>query len=146
MEAMIRNISSYCLILAIALALGIAGAQTKPTIKEVPAKMTSSLDGKDLFGQYCAVCHGVDGKGGGPAATALKRSPGDLTLLSRTHGGKFPAVAVKVEMTGGTNVMEHGTREMPMWGSVLSETGQQVAMGQLRVHALLEYLEKIQAK
>jgi hypothetical protein len=53
---------------------------------------------------------------------------------------------VKVAITGGNNIMEHGTREMPMWGTVLSETGQQVAMGQMRVKALLDYIEQIQAK
>ena len=96
-----------CLIIGIALLLGIAAAQTKTVIKEVPAKMTRSLDGKDLFRQFCAVCHGVDAKGGGPAAPALKKSPGDLTQLSRKHGGNYPRLAVKVSITGGDNVMEH---------------------------------------
>lgn len=143
---MIQTKYSDYLVIGLVLALGTAVAQTKPTIKEVPAKMTRSLDGKDLFGHYCAVCHGIDGKGNGPAAAALKRPPNDLTQLSRKNGGKFPTLAVKMSITGGSNVMEHGTREMPMWGSVLSETGQQVAMGQMRVQALLEYVEQIQAK
>ena len=143
---MIRTKTSYFLFIGVVVAVGAAGAQTKPTIKEVPAKMTRSLDGKELFGHYCAVCHGVDGKGGGPAAAALKRGPGDLTQLSRKNSGKFPTLAVKMSITGGSNVMEHGTRDMPMWGSVLSETGQQMAMGQMRVQALLEYVEQIQAK
>src|SRR5713101_3052138 len=43
---------------------------------------------------YCAVCHGTDGKGGGPAATALKVPPTDLTLLSKNNGGKYPALKV----------------------------------------------------
>lgn len=134
------------LVLGAILILGTAAAQTKPVIKDVPAKMTRSLDGKDLFGQFCAVCHGVDGKGNGPAAPALKKSPGDLTQLSRKHNGVFPKLAAKMSITGGGNVMEHGTREMPMWGSVLSETGQQKAMGDMRVQALLAYMEQIQAK
>ena len=141
-----KNLTSYYLIIGFVLALGSAAAQTKPVIKEVPAKITRSLDGKELFSQFCAVCHGVDGKGNGPAAPALKKSPGDLTQLSQKHGGKFPALAVKMSITGGSNVMEHGTREMPMWGSVLSETGQQKAMGDMRVQVLLEYIEHIQTK
>lgn len=128
------------------LILGNAAAQTKTVIKAVPAKMTRSLDGQDLFRQFCAVCHGVDAKGAGPAAPALKKSTGDLTQLSRNHGGKFPKLKVKVTITGGDNVMEHGTRDMPMWGSVFSETGQQKAMGDMRVQALLDYIEQIQAK
>jgi mono/diheme cytochrome c family protein len=121
-------------------------AQTKPVIKDVPAKMTRSLDGKDLFRQFCAVCHGVDAKGGGPAAAALKKTPHDLTQLSRKNNGKFPALSVKTSITGGDSIVEHGTRDMPMWGSVLSETGQQRAMGDMRVQALLSYIEQIQAK
>jgi len=141
-----KIIKPFYLIYGLSLSLTIATAQTKPTIKEVPAKMTRSLDGKELFRQFCAVCHGVDAKGGGPAAAALKRPPSDLTQISRKHEGKFPSLPVKVAITGGDNIMEHGTREMPMWGSVLSETGQQMAMGQMRIQALLEYLEQIQAK
>jgi len=139
------KISDY-LILGLAAFLMTAGAQTRPAIKEVPAKMTRSLDGKELYRQYCAVCHGIDAKGAGPAAAALKRAPTDLTGLSSAHGGKFPVLAVKFSITGGENVMEHGTREMPMWGSVLTESGQQRAMGQMRVQALLDYIEQIQAK
>ena len=141
-----KIITPFYLIFGLALSLASARAQTKPTIKEVPAKMTRSLDGKELFRQFCAVCHGVDGKGGGPAAAALKRTPTDLTQISRKHEGKFPTLPVKVAITGGDNIMEHGTRDMPMWGSVLSETGQQKAMGQMRTQALLDYLEQIQAK
>jgi mono/diheme cytochrome c family protein len=134
------------LFIPIVLILGAAAAQTKTVIKDVPAKMTRSLDGKELFGQFCAVCHGIDARGNGPASPALKKSPGDLTQLSRKHNGTFPKISVKMSITGSGNIMEHGTREMPMWGSVLSETGQQRAMGDLRVQALLAYVEQIQAK
>ena len=136
----------FYLFLGLALSLVAAAAQTKTVLKDVPARMTGSLNGKELFNQFCAVCHGVDAKGAGPAVSALKRAPGDLTQLSRKHDGKFPKLAVKVTITGGDSVMEHGTREMPMWGSVLTQTGQQRAMGDLRVQALLDYIEQIQAK
>jgi mono/diheme cytochrome c family protein len=36
------------------------------TIKNVPPNPTSPTSGKDMFKEYCAVCHGQDGKGGGP--------------------------------------------------------------------------------
>ena len=100
-----KIIKPFYLIYGLSLSLTIATAQTKPTIKEVPAKMTRSLDGKELFRQFCAVCHGVDAKGGGPAAAALKRAPSDLTQISRKHEGKFPSLPVKVAITGGDNIV-----------------------------------------
>ena len=51
-------------------------------IKKVPANPTSAGSGKEMFDAYCASCHGVDGKGNGPAAPALKKQPADLTLLA----------------------------------------------------------------
>jgi mono/diheme cytochrome c family protein len=141
---------SYNILSGVALSLVIlvtgaaTGAQTK--IKEVPAHMTASLDGHDLFQHYCAVCHGMDAKGGGPAASALKRPPGDLTLLSRMNGGKFPALAVQMSIKGANGIVEHGTREMPMWGTIFSEMGQNRDTGEMRIMALLKYVEQIQAK
>ena len=53
-----------------------------------PASARAS--GKALFRQYCASCHGDDGKGAGPAAVAFKVQPPDLTALSRQNRGEFP--------------------------------------------------------
>lgn len=142
---------SYRLVLAGVVALAILGAgaaiasQTK-VVKMVPAHMTGSLNGQELYVHYCAVCHGVDAKGGGPAADALKRQPTDLTQLSRKNGGTFPTLAVQMTIKGATGIVEHGTREMPMWGSVFSEMGQNRDMGDLRVMAVLKYIEQIQAR
>ena len=66
-----------------------ANAQ-QTTVKTVRPAATSSLDGKRLFQEYCAVCHGKDGKGGGPAADALKQRPSDLTQISRKQQRKIP--------------------------------------------------------
>src|ERR1700692_3421848 len=62
---------------------------TQKVIKNVPIQSTSPVSGKDMYTAYCAVCHGTDGKGGGPAASALKTPPSDLTLLSKNNGGKY---------------------------------------------------------
>ena len=36
----------------------------------IPVKKTTPTDGKQMYTSYCAPCHGVDGKGHGPAAAA----------------------------------------------------------------------------
>jgi hypothetical protein len=150
-EVINRTYGSYNIVFGAALSLAIlvtgatAGAQNK-AIKEVPAHLTGSLDSQELFVQYCAVCHGVDAKGAGPAAGALKKQPADLTLLSRKNGGKFPALAVQMAIKGSNGVVAHGTREMPMWGSIFSDMGQNRSIGDMRVMALLKYVEQIQVK
>jgi mono/diheme cytochrome c family protein len=65
-------------------------AQPKPTLKYVQPGHVSPADGPTMFRAYCAVCHGLDGRGGGPATDALKKRPADLTQLSRKHDGRFP--------------------------------------------------------
>ena|SRR5579863_1922919 len=129
--------------------LATAYAQTK-VIKEVPVHATRSLDGAELFREFCAVCHGVDGKGKGPAADALKRSPSDLTQLSHKNNGKFPTLAVRVSIQGaGENagqIMEHGTLDMPIWGQVFNPAGQNKDLTEMRLFALTKYVEQIQAK
>ena len=40
----------------------------------------------------------------------------------------------------------HGTREMPIWGSIFSQVGRDTDMGRVRIDNLARYLESIQAK
>jgi mono/diheme cytochrome c family protein len=67
----------------------VAAAQQKK-VKHVPVKPTSAASGEQMYNSYCAACHGKDGKGGGPAAAALKTAPTDLTTLAQKNGGKSP--------------------------------------------------------
>ena len=133
-----------CLISAILLVAGLGIAQEK-IVKQVPAKPTVSVDGKSLFAEYCAACHGRDAKGGGPAANALKTSPGDLTQISRKNGGKFPEERVLKMIKGEEAVVAHGNQDMPVWGPIFNNMGS-LTMAQMRVHALLQYVQDIQAK
>jgi mono/diheme cytochrome c family protein len=120
-----------------------ANAQTK-TIKEVPVRMINSLEGKDLYNQYCAVCHGVDAKGKGPAADALKKPATDLTQLAAHNKGKYPDLAVQVSIVGPHGMKEHGTGEMPIWGPIFNQTGSQKDLGEMRVNALVKYIGTLQ--
>jgi mono/diheme cytochrome c family protein len=48
---------------------------------------TSIERGKDLFAQYCAVCHGKQGDGKGPAAASLQTPPANF--LDTRHSGIY---------------------------------------------------------
>jgi putative copper export protein/mono/diheme cytochrome c family protein/peroxiredoxin len=45
----------------------------------VPYNTLSIANGLQLYGEHCAVCHGEEGYGDGPAAAALRPRPADLT-------------------------------------------------------------------
>src|ERR1022692_209323 len=74
---------------------------TTAKVKTTGAQPTSPASGKEMFRAYCASCHGVDGKGNGPAAAALKKQPTDLTLLSQQSGGKYPSMRVMNSIKDG---------------------------------------------
>jgi len=116
------------------------------TVKQVPPKPTTSVAGKDLFQQYCAVCHGPDGKGNGPAAPALKNHPTDLTQISRNNGGKFPEDRIMQILKGEASVTAHGNQAMPVWGKVFSNMSTNLVVTQSRMHGLVQYIDDMQAK
>ncbi len=111
------------------------------------AQLIDSIQGRALFGAYCAVCHGKDGTGNGPMSNTLKTTPPDLTHLATRHGGKFPADRVQ-KIIGSKEPVPagHGTREMPVWGPIFSQIAWDQDLGQIRVYNLARYLESIQAK
>lgn len=122
-------------------------AQTAPTVRHVPITKTASNSGKEMFDSYCAVCHGKSGKGDGPAASAMKTSPADLTLLAQKNGGKYPAAHVASVLKGTAGTPAHGSQEMPVWGPLFSSISQgHEAQVQQRISNLVSYVETLQAK
>lgn len=114
-------------------------------IKKVPARYTSPASGKAMYMNQCAACHGADAKGNGPAATALKTPPTDLTLMAKKNNGKFPASHVYSSIVGDLNVPAHGSADMPMWGNVYrSMSSGHEAEVQQRISNLTRYIESLQ--
>ena len=106
------------------------------------------IDGPGIYRNYCAPCHGSDGRGTGPVAKALKQDVPDLTNLSRRNQGAFPVVHVRTTILFGTDtiVPAHGSKAMPMWGPVFHQIEFDQDLGNVRTENLLKYLESIQKK
>jgi mono/diheme cytochrome c family protein len=126
-----------------------ASAQDKPKteIKHVPVHQTSPASGPEMFKTYCAVCHGSDGKGNGPAAQALKVPPSDLTGLTVKNGGKYPSLKVASIIRGEEVLAAHGSKEMPIWGDLFwSMSSGHESEVQQRIANLNKYIETLQKK
>lgn len=127
-------------LVALAVSAGSAFAQAK--IEQAPIKNVNVTDARGMFDSYCAVCHGKDGKGTGPAAKALAKVPADLTKVSARNNGTFPDTRVRRYIEGLDEVPAHGTRDMPMWGTLFNALNRDTA--QLRVAALADYIKGMQ--
>lgn len=118
--------------------------QTTPDAEQQFTRLIRPIDGPELFRAHCAPCHGVDAKGAGPAASALKAKVPDLTLLARNNRGQFPVAHVRQMIIGDNVVAAHGSREMPMWGPIFHQIESDMDWGNVRLENLVRYLESIQ--
>lgn len=111
--------------------------------KETPA----AAHGKQTYVEYCAACHGSDGRGMGPAASALKTPPADLSTLAKRHGGKFPYDYVADIVRFGKPVVAHGSNDMPVWGPIFAvrDNFNEAAVRQ-RIKNLCKFLATLQEK
>lgn len=109
--------------------------------------------GKREYDNNCAACHGSSGKGNGPYAELLRKSPPDLTMMAMRNGGVFP-MSRAYEVIEGAGV-GHGTRDMPIWGQDYSVKAAEYYMDvpynpeayvRTRILALVEYLNRLQTK
>lgn len=121
-------------------------ANAQPTIKKVPVSPTSAASGEQMFKTYCATCHGLDGRGAGPAASALKKQPANLTELAAHNGGKFPEMKVFSTIKGDSDTTAHGSKDMPVWGSLFPSVSSSEGEVQLRISNLTAYVKTIQGK
>lgn len=109
------------------------------------ARADEPVEGKAVYERYCAVCHGVDGKGQGPMAEVLKPTPTDLTLISKWNQGVFPYDRVYELIDGRVEVMGHGSGQMPIWGDAFARDADDHTP-YARIMELVFYLQSIQQK
>jgi mono/diheme cytochrome c family protein len=121
----------------------VGGAGALAAAAQGPAQPSGGIG---LYKTYCASCHGESGRGDGPVAEHLRPRPADLTQIARKSGGTYPADAVARIIDGRQRVKPHGNSQMPVWGDAFSRSlqGGSEESVQLRVQALVRYLETIQ--
>jgi mono/diheme cytochrome c family protein len=130
--------------IGLAAALGLAGC--------VETEMPGPQDGRALFMENCAVCHGENARGDGPMARGMAKAPKDLTLIKLRHGDRFPKAKIMSIIDGYARSDLSGPG-MPEFGALLegdlvpydSGDGRQTPTPRKLV-ALAEYLESIQAE
>lgn len=107
--------------------------------------------GRGGFMNYCAACHGVEGKGDGTVAEFLTISAADLTQMSLKNSGMFPRQRAIEVIDGRAQVSVHGERDMPVWGDWFKFEADSDGAGaktekvvRERITTLVDYLESIQ--
>ena len=140
-------------------ALVTSAAAARATAGDDPA----IAQGKQLYGEYCASCHGPGGKGDGPDAAKLDKKLNDLTQLAKQNGGKFPFYEVMLTISNrpptGQNqdaslpgsMTSHAGSNMPSWGKLFAQQEGSTPLDlQLqttgKIMLITEYLQSIQAK
>jgi mono/diheme cytochrome c family protein len=101
--------------------------------------------GANLFQDYCAQCHGADGRGGGQLVQDRLQPLPNLRELNVRNAGAFPFQRIVETVTGNVEVDMHGERFMPAWGEVFrfkEENGD--ALAHARILNLTWYLSTIQ--
>jgi mono/diheme cytochrome c family protein len=111
-----------------------------------PASALAIQAGRGTFEQFCAPCHGVDGKGHGVVTPILAAQPPDLTTASRRNRGAFPLDALEAMLTNSTDRQPsaHRSGQMPIWGSTFRAIDNSPTLARARIANLLAYLESIQ--
>ena len=120
------------------------------------ARQKPNVDvGKVEYESRCASCHGVQGKGDGPAASYFTKKPSDLSTLAKNNGGILPVANMYDVIMGAKGASVHGTRAMPVWGTFYRVEAAEYyvdvpydeeAYVRARVLALIEYVNRIQTK
>ena len=139
---------SICAASVFLLAFTIVCAAQEIIIKKVPVKSVAAYSGEGMYANYCAVCHGKNGRGNGPAAEALKIAPPDLTGLAKQNNGKFPESHVYTVIRGDSNRPDaHGAKDMPLWGALFAESSAAIppdAEVHQRISNLTRYVASLQ--
>jgi len=143
----VRKLFGMGAVLLLSAAFAVAQQAGTTQIKHVPVKATSAASSQEMYASYCAVCHGANATGNGPAQSALKIPATDLTTLAQKNGGKYPAMHVSSVLRGDAELAAHGSKDMPVWGPLFRNMSQgHDAEVQQRIANINSYIESLQKK
>jgi nucleotide-binding universal stress UspA family protein len=116
--------------------------------QEPPQEYRQATVGREVFRTYCASCHGTNGQGDGPLASAMTRKPANLTEIAKRNGGQFPTEMVFRTIDGRQPVRGHGGPDMPVWGDVFTRTRDagDAERVKLVIDSLVKFLDSIQLR
>jgi mono/diheme cytochrome c family protein len=106
------------------------GGTTTPSGTPEPGTTTAVADGSQIYAERCALCHGAEGKGDGPASASLNPKPRNHT------DGSYMNARSDEELLG---VIREGKGAMPAWKSVLSEEEMVAVLKHIRTLASPPY-------
>jgi len=98
-------------------------ADAKKAKSPIPSNPATIAEGKAIFDGKgtCFTCHGMEGKGDGPAAAGLDPSPRNFVGEKPGDGKKFTGAKTEGEMMWVLKNGSPGTAMIPMVGSVITE-------------------------
>jgi mono/diheme cytochrome c family protein len=103
-------------------------------------------EGRQIYLQHCASCHGLTAEGNGPLAPVLTTPPTNLRLLSERFGNPLPEDQIARFIDGRADVRAHGPRDMPVWGERFYAEDGSRGMVKERIAKLVAYLQSIQSR
>jgi len=123
----------------------------EPTQTTTPVPAGERGPGQILYLTYCQSCHGISGRGDGPAVISLRTPPADLTRLWESYGTPLDRDRLVEYIDGRWLLDVHGYREMPIWGNeFFDDSPPQTPNLERSKHQLFEvlanYLETLQTE
>ena len=138
-------------VLLLALA-SLVAASSERAERAASAPPSDGGPGRILYLTHCQGCHGLEGKGDGPAAASLRTRPADLTRLWQRYGTPLDRERLAAYIDGRGLLEVHGPREMPVWGDEFFEDAPPLTPNlvegakQHLIAVLVDYLETIQSE
>lgn len=142
---MISRIAVLTITVLLLFGLTLTRPEGKRDVDATQLPPTYVPSGHQMYKEYCAHCHGISGKGNGPASATLARRPPDLTTLAKRNGGEFPHDYAARVLRFGPDFASHGSSQMPAWGPIFQymDNYNEAAVRQ-RIQNLCDYLDSLQ--
>jgi mono/diheme cytochrome c family protein len=144
-----RRVQAAALLLALACFIAASPDRADRT---APAPASEGGPGRVLYLTHCQGCHGLEGRGDGPAAASLRTRPTDLTRLWQRYGTPLDRKRLTAYIDGRGLLEVHGRSEMPVWGDEFFDDAPPLTPNlvegakQHLIAVLVEYLETIQTE